>query len=454
MRGIPQKRISSLTLGAILSVSSLAFAVTGEGEADEAQYPLASPYTAAESSDVAVPSSAADDAYLTAPESAEEGADAAADVDEEKEPLLDRMSSRLRPLSLGDDYVTLGGYVSPVFDAVGNTEADTNDYEGFALRTSRVIVTTNYDFNENFSAGAKIELDFLSGGVTTTDAYAQMEFWKKRIRFSAGQMKTAFSLSQLTSDSSRQFARGRGLSPTASRLQGYRDRGLRLDVSVPIGQTHLTWIASVSNGEGMNVNRNVDSRLLYSTFLDFAPLGELSMGEADLENSPFRFAVGGSAWHTPNVSASEFGFAGRGSAETRYALHGRLKFRGLSVRGEYLASHSEKMPGQDQILRRGWYAQAGYVLPWLDWPQIELVARVEQVDLNDLLTGFETSTTDFEVTKLRRFELGANAYLLDHRIKVMAVYRRVTPLEGPNRAANGERHFGDEFTIGMQFGAF
>lgn len=448
------RRLRVATFGAALCVATSAFAQTGTEETPvfaSPEAPASAPAPRVDDAPVAEPVERRETALAVAPAEVEGDAH----VDEATQaPLRERVSDRLRPLSLGEDYVTLGGYVSPVFDYVGNTEGNANDYDGFALRTSRLIVTTNYDFNENFSAGARVELDFLSGGVSTTDAYAQMEFWQKRIRFSAGQMKTAFSLSQLTSDAGRQFAHGRGLTPSSSRLRGFRDRGIRLDLNLPVGIGHLTWIMSVTNGDGLNVNRNVDSRFLYSTFIDYAPLGELGMDEPDLNNSAFRFGVGGSAWHTPQVSASEFGFAGRGVAETRYAVHGRLKVRGLSLRGEYMASHGEKIPDEDQILRRGWYAQAGYVLPWLDWPQLEVVARFEQVDLNNLLTGFESDPLDLENAKLRRFELGLNAYLVDHRIKAMAVYRRVAVIEGSNRGPSGDRHLGDEFTIGLQFGAF
>lgn len=369
-------------------------------------------------------------------------------------PLHERVGERLQPLTLGKDYLTLGGYLYTAFDAAGNTESNPNDFEGFALRASRIMATSAFDLTEKVNIGLKIELDFHQGGATATDAYATVNFLQNRLSLRVGQFKTAYSLAQLTSDTERQFARPRVGAPTADRLDGYRDRGIRLDLAFDAGPVHITSMSSVTNGDGPNVNRNVDSRFLYSTFLDIAPLGKLSMGEADLTNSDFGFAFGGSAWYTPEVASTEFGMAGRGESEVRYAVHGRMKYRGLSLRGEYMASHGEKTPGADQILRRGWYAQAGYVLPWVKWPQLEVVTRIQQVDLNDTLTGFETPNPDFEVTKTRRFEAGLNAYLVDHRIKLQLLYRRAELLEGPGRAPTGDRYFGDEITVGLQVGAF
>lgn len=422
---------------AVVEAPDTAAADTPTGDAALASAPLADDVPADEASSVAASTGPVPDADVSASAS-----------------LRRRVDARLGPIRVAGDHLTLGGYVHTAFDATKNTESNPNDFEGFALRASRLMAATAFDLTDNVGVGMKVELDFQQGGVTATDAYATLNFLDDRLSLRVGQFKTAYSLSQLTGDTERQFARPRAGAPTADRLDGYRDRGFRLDVNVDAGPVHITSFTSVSNGDGANVNRNVDSRFLYATFLDVAPLGKVSLDEADLANSPFGFGLGGSLWYTPEVAATEFGIAGRGESETRFAVHARLKYRGLSLRGEYLAAHGEKALGGDQILRRGWYAQAGYVLPWVRWPQLEVVARVQQVDLNDTLTGFEATNPDFEVAKTRRIEAGLNLYLVDHRIKLQVLYRHTEILEGPLLAPTGDRYFGDDVTVGLQVGAF
>lgn len=422
-------------------------AVLGEAaETTVASSPTVEPVAASDELPDALPESASSSTSVD--EASEAEAIALAPTARER---VDRV---LRPLPVGSDSVTVGAYIRAAFDATVNTEPNMADYEGFALRNARIFTDAKYDVSENFGVSARIEFDFRQGTPAATDAYVSLRFLNDRLQLHVGQTKTAFSLSQTFSETRRQFAPDRENVISPEMLRGWRDRGVRLDVEAPVGKGVLTWRTSFGNGDGMNDIRNEDSRFLYSTFVDYAPLGKMSFEESDLRNSSLLFAVGGSAWYTPSIANSEFGNVGANTSEIRYSAHGRLRYRGLSVHGEYMGVHVEEtIPGQ-QILRRGWSAQAGYVLPTPGWPQIELLGRFSQTDLDSVRTGFEGTIPDFTVAKTRQIEAGANLFLVDHRVKFQLLYRHTDLLEGPERSVTGDRFFGDTVTLSLQVGAF
>ena len=371
----------------------------------------------------------------------------------------ERLHQMLQPLGPESRVFSVGGYIQPSFEYTGDTPFNPNDYDGFNFRATRLFARARYSLIEDqLTVGARVELDFAEGNAVIKDLFGTVGLWGDRLLLDFGQSKMAYSQFLLTGDGVRQFALPRNFEPNFGRLAGYRDRGVRARLNVPIGQAHLTWFVSLMNGEGENVNRNQDSRFLYSTFLEIAPLGRMSMDEPDLLRGPLRVAGGGSLAYTPSIGASTFGNPGVNNSELRYGVHGRLSYRGLAVRGEYLGIAQERPEdGSPQVHRRGWYVQAGYILPWIDWPAIELVSRVQQFDLDTTRDGFESAATGliiFDVVATRRYEVGVGAYLLDHRLKAQVLYRVTQLLEGNPTDTNGNRLIGDSLFFTLQFGAF
>lgn len=372
----------------------------------------------------------------------------------------EKLSRALRPVGPNSRVFEVGGYIQPSFEYTADTDFNPNDFDGFNFRATRLFARSYYEVApEKLSVGARVELDFAQGNAIIKDLFGSVGLFKDRIFIDLGQAKMAFSQFLLAGDGVRQFALPRPVEPNIGRLAATRDRGARVRLSLPLGRAHLNWFASVTNGGGENVNRNQDSKFIYATFAEVAPLGAITLNEADLDRSPLRFAAGGSFGYTPSIESSTFGNPGVDNKEVRYALHARLVYRGLSARGEYL-SVKQGAPGDGSPgpLRKGWYAQAGYILPWLEWPAIELVARVQQFDLDGTRDGFEdtaaTGLVNYDVTGTRRFEVGVNLYVLDHRFKAQLTYRVTQLTEGLPKDTAGNRLIGDSIFLTVQFGAF
>lgn len=373
---------------------------------------------------------------------------------------LQMLDARLRPFESPQSLFTLGGYIQPSFEGTFDSDADANDYDGFYFRNSRLIAALNHELTDHFAYGAKIELEFQRGTPQIVDLYGQLDFIDRMISVKVGQFKVAFSLSQLTSDGRRQFALSRSGETNVFALNGFRDRGIRLDFNFDTGPVAWTLMTSLTNGDGPNDIRNDDQRFLYAAFLDIAPLGRFTLDEPDLANSPFRIGFGGSVWGTDSIGNDEFGLSA-GLGEARAAGHVRVHFRGLSLRGEYLWARRSGPDGISggETYRRGFYAQAGYVLPWIDWPQLEVSFRFQNYDLDNNQSGSEGVTTDLSalditVADTNRYEVGLAAYILDHRLKVQAIYRITDLQEGFTTDENGDRVLGDAVLVNLQVGAF
>jgi hypothetical protein len=282
------------------------------------------------------------------------------------------------------------------------------------------------------SVGFSAEVGLASGTVRPVGLYGTLGFWDNRIRLDFGQQRVAYSLYRQTSARFQQLTDPSDDQPTAFSLQSRREPGLRIRAEIPFAKEGLLrWYVSMTNGDGTNNFQNSDSKFYYSTFIDVAPLGDPGWAPADLENSDPLFSVGGSAGYNQSVGPTnpEFGAAGE---QIRLAGHGRFKFRGFSLRGEYFHVREEVENTNDPTYYRGGMIQAGYVLPVPDFPQIEVAARYQRFNLDDEANGFDAINTptptsptefDFERMKTQLFEFGLNLYFLDHRAKLMFNYR-------------------------------
>lgn len=357
-------------------------------------------------------------------------------------------------------YLDVGAYVQMEHKSTVDSEFNNDDADGFAFRNARLTAIGRTPMYGKFGTRLRFEFD-AADGFSVKDLFASAVYGDDLIALDIGQFKVPFSLLELTSDSQTQLVITRRGEISARRLLLGRDRGVRLrgDVPLPLGEFFVRYWFSITNGDGDNDVYNQDSKYLYAGRLEIAPLGRLSDGEPDLDNSPIQFSVGGSFTHTAEVGNNDFGTIGYAAAnETRFSGDARLKFRGLSLRGEYLHIQQKKDADHLGIKRNGFYAQLGYVFPIPIPPQFEVVARIQQVELNDKSDGYETvqGTRTFSLqdnAKTRKLEFGLNAYIFKQQLKLCAEYHITTLLEGLNKA-DGEKLFGNEFLLSTQFGWF
>lgn len=369
----------------------------------------------------------------------------------------------LAPLTLGG--LQLGGYVQPTFEYTEDTEFNEDDYDGFAFRNARLTASGDFGVHPELAAGGGVELELGDGGVSLLDVFASLSWRDDLLAVDLGQFKTPFSLLELTSESSVQFPLARGGEVTPRRLLLGRDRGLQLRSAFTPGDAWIEARLGVFNGQGANSLKNFDSEFLWAGRLEVHPLGRVSPGEPDLDHSDFGVAGGFSSSYTARNGNNVFGLDTVGAEQLRFGGDLRMKFRGLSLRGEYLST-STRPEGEDEVGAWAAYAQIGYVLPQPSWPQLELVFRWSRVDLDGSSEGYTSATsnpetgepgeflvfTDFDRTLHQRLEFGTNLYLLEHRAKVGVVYRRTDLLEGARTDTNGDPLFGDAVFVTMQVG--
>lgn len=389
---------------------------------------------------------------------------------------LDRV---LRPATFGSSYIAVSGYLQPSFVFTRDTDAfAANAYDGFTIPSARLAFKAKYPLSEAFSVGLSAQINLGSSGVKTVDAYGTFGLFDDKLQIDVGQQRVAFSLYRQVSASLAQLARPVGDQPDAFVFRSRREPGLRIRAELPFAAAGLLrWYASVTNGDGTNHFKNTDSKFFFSTFLDVAPIGDPGWAATDLDHSPFTFSFGASAGYNQSVGPDNPEFLPDGP-EVRFAAHGRLKARGFSLRGEYY--HLRQSPPDEAVGRfQGGMVQAGYVLPWLDFPQLELVARYHRLDLDDRANGFEgltgppfdraqLDTLRFDRMSAQIFEVGFNLYVLDHRAKLGVVYRRTDILDADYesvrddgaggfvrvREAFPDRVIGDRVFVTAQFGAF
>ncbi len=397
-----------------------------------------------------------------------ESADAAESEKEQKndESTLKKADNFFRPLKVGEDVFALGGYIQPAYKHIMDTNFNNEDSDGFIFKNARLTARAAYEFNSWFAMQAKFNFDVSQGAFLVRDIVGSLIFLKRALMLDVGQFKVPYSLLELTPESDLQFA----MPAQISRVALGRDRGLQLSGEIDAGSN--VWLAyqlGVFNGEGANALENTDSKFMYAARFEIAPLGPLSMGEADLEKSDIRFGLSGGFVYIPSVARQDLGKGDLEAKEWRYNGALRLKFKGLSLRGEYLGAKvdlkdpeagSAAAAGSKDYKRYAFYAQAGYVLPfpWFNTPKFELVFRYDQSDINDEQDGWTVDAQGnkqyilWDYSELRHIDVGANMYVFDNRLKFSFLYRLTDFLEGPKTDSNGDVLLGDSIFVMMQIG--
>jgi hypothetical protein len=274
--------------------------------------------------------------------------------------------------------------------------------EGFRLRRARVGFYGTYRNQLGISLAIDVR-DQESGGTTLSTAvllYKPYSF----LNLALGTAPLAFS---------------RGAFTSSSRLQMI-ERPMSIQRIVPGAQLGLAALGTLAGGileyatgiyngqPGRFGFGPLDRGFLYAARLQVAPLGRMSPGESDYDQSPIRFALGGDYYYSEDASIRTHA----ASADVA------LKWRGLSLTGEVLWDRREPMdaPVAPTSLpsttdRLAFYAQAGYfVVPRL----LELAARYEWYDDHRRVA---------DAGDMWLVTGGLNVYLLDGYLKAQINYQ-------------------------------
>ena len=355
----------------------------------------------------------------------------------------------LRPLKIGKDPLVLGGYIQPGFIAVGKTEFNQEDQNGFDFANARFTGRGARAFYEDeLHVGFFFNFDVNRGNFGVRDVYGSLWWRKELIALDVGQMKQPFGLALLQYEYGLQFS----LSPVTRLLAFDRDQGIRLRSQGTVGRVWMQGQAMIANGEGgFRQRRNLDEKYQYTGRFEIGPLGEVPLFEPDLDNSPFRFVVGANAGFT-NSLGKGLGLNDAGARETRVGADLRLHFRGLSARAEYIHGLRGANGPEPAIERYAAHGQIGYMLPIpITLPRFELVFRFTQYDLNTVFDGTEGSDYVVDNTARRLYEPGVAIYLAGHAAKLLLSYRLTDLIEGPRVDINGDPLLGDTFFAFFHF---
>jgi hypothetical protein len=136
-----------------------------------------------------------------------------------------------------------------------------------------------------------------------------------------------------------------------------------------------------------------------------------------------------------------------------------MRVLGLSFRGETLHAWARRTSGA-RVERSAFVVQAGYAFAVGGPVLLEPVLRMEQHDRSDAegAAGFTDTPANLwnpTFAEQRQYEVGLNAYVREHRMKITTSYRRVVFLEGAKDSTGAAQDpIGDALLALAQFGWF
>lgn len=359
-----------------------------------------------------------------------------------------RVPSFLRALRAGKDSLMLGGWIRPGFTYVVDSDFNEDDADGFEFYDARLIGRGDLRIARDFGASFRFNFDVNRGNFAVRDTYGTLWYRNDLAALDVGLLKTPLGLSLLQSQSSMQLP----VNTILRRLAFGRDLGAQLRTEFSVGQVWMHVAAMVSNGDsGFRQRRNIDDSLVVTGRVEVAPFGKMKREEADLANSDFQLALGFSAGHSGALT-NDLGLQDTGAEETKLEGDLRMWFRGASVRAEYLRCMRGDNDAGPGFARYGLSVQAGYVLPIpLSLPKFEVVARLQQADVNSSLAGDEGADYLIDNAEMRVIDIGVNAYFAKHAAKLQVAYQLTDLLEGS--VPTGEDvPVGDAVLVSAQFG--
>jgi hypothetical protein len=246
------------------------------------------------------------------------------------------------------------------------------------------------------------------------DAFLDWDVSKRGLlRIRGGQFKVPFGRQEFTSSERQQFA---DRSILSGRLTQSRDVGVMLWGATD--KSRFAWALGAFNGNGRNRVDNDNGKLQWNARATFQPWGDVKYSEGDFESQEdLLLAVEGEFEHNDRhgvTNANDF-------EDRTFGLNTVLKFRGLSLFGEYFWRNRTPETGPD-FGSNGYHAQAGY---FLIRNHLEAAVRYAAWDPTDAIAGNDLS------------ELGGavNYYFRGHKLKATGDFRRLRD-EGRDETAH------------------
>ena len=327
--------------------------------------------------------------------------------------------------------VSVGGYLQPQFRLRQNSPVQ-GDQDGFKFARARLIIVGQTHAG-NLDLAATVETE-LQPQFSMLDAYASVSrvFGKSerdkralpgKVTLDVGQMRTPISRQQMLSDSRIAFVDKAQIATIAPD----RDLGAKLTLAPPKLPARL--LLGVFNGEGKNQVENINESYLYAARLELSPFGR----DTPLAEGAFggKVLIVGLSYGHNKLSSQANGHENR----TYLGADVFGSFKGLSAAFEYLVVKYTFDGGDPTMLSpdyqgNGWVAQLNYLLPAKLPPykqsRLELGARIEEIDRNDLIPISQPGDPNQSVREITGV---LTYYMRMHNLKAQLVFNHFTELE-------------------------
>jgi len=346
--------------------------------------------------------------------------------------------------------VSVGGYLQPQFRLRQNSPVQ-GDQDGFKFARARlIIVGQTHAGNLDLSATVETELQ---PQFSMLDAYASVVrvFGKSKgalpgkVQLDVGQMRTPISRQQMLSDSRIAFVDKAQLATIAPD----RDLGARLTFAPP--KLPAKVFLGAFNGEGKNQVENINESYLYAARLELAPFGR----DVPLAEGAFggKVLIAGLSYGHNKLSSQANG------QEKRTYLGADIfgSWKGISASFEYLVVKYAFEGGDPGMLSpdykgNGWVAQLNYLLPVKLPPyqqsRLEVGARIEEIDRNDLIPIAQPGDPNQSVREITGV---LTYYMRMHNLKAQLVFNHFDELEDKSIVGADAKYKNDQVILQVTY---
>jgi phosphate-selective porin OprO and OprP len=300
------------------------------------------------------------------------------------------------------------------------------DADEFRVRRFKLFLT-GFAFDPRLTWRFQAAFESTAANRYLDDAWLNWKF-SDAASIQAGQYKTPYSRDELYNDGVIQFPE-RALATDA--FKPSRDVGVMAAGSFV--KNRVGYQAGVFGGEGQNTLRP-SSHVMPMLRLVFNPIGDMGVGEADVQNHEhLALSFGAAGFHNTIKKTTDTGFdaiainylaatgwlgrnaklftTGEEVSIQQGGLEGQLKWHGLSVQGEYYVGQALGKDSRVTLYAYGYYGQTGYfILPC----RLDVAARYSLVDYN-------RNTVDDSVSIVSAV---TNYYFRRHALKLTFDYSR------------------------------
>jgi len=312
------------------------------------------------------------------------------------------------------------------------------DISQFQIRRFKVYMG-GYAFTSDLTYRVQADLKKSNTAQLLDDAWINYRF-AEEAQLQAGQFKVPFLREELISDGALQFV---DRANVVDAFKPSYDIGAMVGGKVAKGL--FAYGAGIFGGAGQGQTRTGNNNAFAIRGV-VNPLGDVPYTESDLENTPGpRFSIGvdyfmntlqknGTTTFADTSSsvppyAGSSGWLGANAAVfdntekvdvEMYSIDGALKWRGLSVQGEYMHGDSEGQTSRRKGKASGTYLQAGYlIIP----KHLEVAARYTWYDPSEYVSNDQVTQVQGAVSW----------YFYDHNLKVQGDYTNIHTQKGAGK---------------------